>query len=153
MISARHATVETLYDEQTLEAATKRFRGGIGLQELLLEAAWANGYTGCNFRDGRSVLRFAFGQTLDTPLQAQLADRCAIAAASPASAYRSGTPWAFTAHPETGHLCRGIMRCDAGCMQARGGCVQGLSVVRPSLPSSGLEGSPRVGTGFRLSPE
>jgi hypothetical protein len=34
------------------------------LQELLLEAAWANGYTGRNFRDSRSVLRFAFGQNL-----------------------------------------------------------------------------------------
>ena len=32
--------------EQTLELASRRFRGGIGLQELLLEAAWANGYTG-----------------------------------------------------------------------------------------------------------
>jgi len=36
------------------------FHGGIGLQELLLEAAWANGYTGRNFRDSRAVLRFAF---------------------------------------------------------------------------------------------
>ena len=48
------------HGEQALEAATKRFRGGIGLQELLLEAAWANGYTGRNFRDSRAVLRFAF---------------------------------------------------------------------------------------------
>src|SRR5690606_3523268 len=40
--------------------AAKRFRGGIGLQELLLEAAWANGYTGRNFRDSRAVLKFAF---------------------------------------------------------------------------------------------
>jgi len=48
------------HGERALEAATKRFRGGIGLQELLLEAAWANGYTGRNFRDSRAVLRFAF---------------------------------------------------------------------------------------------
>ena len=48
------------HGEQALDAATKRFRGGIGLQELLLEAAWANGYTGRNFRDSRAVLRFAF---------------------------------------------------------------------------------------------
>jgi len=49
------------YGEQAVEAATKRFRGGIGLQELLLEAAWANGYDGRTFRDSRAVLRFAFG--------------------------------------------------------------------------------------------
>jgi hypothetical protein len=64
MLTARLATVEELYDHQTLEAASKRFRGGIGLQELLLEAAWANGYDGRNFRDSRSVLRFAFGHNL-----------------------------------------------------------------------------------------
>jgi len=64
MLTAKLAKVEDLFDEKTLEAASKRFRGGIGLQELLLEAAWANGYTGRNFRDSRSVLRFAFGQNL-----------------------------------------------------------------------------------------
>ncbi len=64
MLTAKLAKVEELFDEKTLEAASKRFRGGIGLQELLLEAAWANGYTGRNFRDSRSVLRFAFGQNL-----------------------------------------------------------------------------------------
>jgi len=60
MLSARAAGIEKAYDEQTLEAASRRFRGGIGLQELLLEAAWANGYTGRSFRDSRDVLRFAF---------------------------------------------------------------------------------------------
>jgi len=71
MLTAKLATVEEQYDEKTLEAASKRFRGGIGLQELLLEAAWANGFAGRNFRDSRSVLRFAFGQTLDTSRQGQ----------------------------------------------------------------------------------
>ncbi len=52
------------FGEKSVEAADKRFRGGIGLQELLLEAAWANGYDGRNFRDSRAVLRFAFGQNL-----------------------------------------------------------------------------------------
>jgi hypothetical protein len=64
MLTGKSAKVEELFDEKTLEAASKRFRGGIGLQELLLEAAWANGYTGRNFRDSRSVLRFAFGQNI-----------------------------------------------------------------------------------------
>lgn len=66
MISARHPDVESQYDDKTIETATRRFRGGIGLQELLLEAAWANGYTGRTFRDNREVLRFAF----NAPIQA-----------------------------------------------------------------------------------
>ena len=50
---------------KTHTAATQRFRGGIGLRELLLEAAWANGYAGRNFRDSRAVLRFAFRPELE----------------------------------------------------------------------------------------
>ena len=70
VLTAKAASVETMFDEPTLDAAQRRFRGGIGLQELLLEAAWANGYTGRNFRDSRAVLRFAFrpgarGRVLD----------------------------------------------------------------------------------------
>jgi hypothetical protein len=60
MLSAKFEGVEQEFDEKTLTAADKRFHGGIGLQELLLEAAWANGYTGRTFRDTRSVLRAAF---------------------------------------------------------------------------------------------
>lgn len=59
-MTARLPSVEKSYDNVTLEAASKRFGRGIGLQELLLEAAWANGYTGRNFRDTREVLRAAF---------------------------------------------------------------------------------------------
>jgi hypothetical protein len=64
MLTAGLGNLDKLFDEQTLDAASKRFRGGIGLQELLLEAAWANGYSGRNFRDNRSVLRFAFGHDI-----------------------------------------------------------------------------------------
>lgn len=46
---------------QVLEAADKRFKGRISLGELLLEAAWANGYTGRSIRgDLPGVLRAAF---------------------------------------------------------------------------------------------
>ncbi|MFW6062411.1 MAG: hypothetical protein ACOC93_06340, partial [Planctomycetota bacterium] len=49
------------HGQQAVEAAEKRFRRGIGLQQLLLEAAWANGYTGRHFReDPRGVLQAAF---------------------------------------------------------------------------------------------
>jgi phage major head subunit gpT-like protein len=65
LLAAGHKDVEHSTDEKSLELAQRRFRGGIGLQELLLEAAWANGYTGRNFRDSRSVLRFAFGRTVE----------------------------------------------------------------------------------------
>ncbi len=64
VLTAKLTGAEKEYEEKTLDAASKRFRGGIGLQELLLEAAWANGYTGRNFRDSREVLRFAFGKDL-----------------------------------------------------------------------------------------
>ena len=46
LITAGLQNAEKLFDEQTLDAATRRFRGAIGLQEFLLEAAWANGFTG-----------------------------------------------------------------------------------------------------------
>jgi hypothetical protein len=65
MMTAGLQNVEQVYDEPTLEAAGRRYRGSIGLQELLLEAAWANGYSGRNFRDARSVLRFAFRPDLE----------------------------------------------------------------------------------------
>jgi hypothetical protein len=64
MLTAGLGNLDKLFDEQTLDTASKRFRGGIGLQELLLEAAWANGYSGRNFRDNRAVLRFAFGHDI-----------------------------------------------------------------------------------------
>ena len=52
---------ECHFDEKTLEAASKRFRSGIGLQELILEAAWANGYSGRSFRsDMEGTLQAAF---------------------------------------------------------------------------------------------
>ena len=65
LLTAKLDGVERLYPELTLDAAARRFRGGIGLQELLLEAAWANGYTGRNFRDHRTVLRYAFGRGIE----------------------------------------------------------------------------------------
>lgn len=65
LMTGRVDSVEAMFDDQTLTAANQRFRGGIGLQELLLEAAWANGYTGRNFRDSRAVLRYAFNPTLE----------------------------------------------------------------------------------------
>ena len=64
MLTGKVSKPEELFEEKTLDAASRRFRGGIGLQELLLEAAWANGYTGRNFRDSRGVLRAAFGHDL-----------------------------------------------------------------------------------------
>jgi hypothetical protein len=65
LMAAGMGQLEASYEPQALDLASRRFRGGIGLQELLLEAAWANGYTGRNFRDSRSVLRYAFGHTVE----------------------------------------------------------------------------------------
>ncbi|MBX7106484.1 MAG: hypothetical protein K1X57_20585, partial [Gemmataceae bacterium] len=65
LMTAKLGGLERHYDEPTLTAAHERFRGSLSLQELLLEAAWANGYTGRNFRDTRSVLRYAFGHGIE----------------------------------------------------------------------------------------
>ena len=65
LLAGGYQSIEQVADAHTLDAARKRFRGGIGLQELLLEAAWANGYTGRTFRDSRAVLRFAFRPDLE----------------------------------------------------------------------------------------
>ena len=56
------------FNVKVLEAAQKRFRRQISLQEILLEAAWANGYTGRTFRSGeiRPIMRAAFS-TLSLP--------------------------------------------------------------------------------------
>ena len=55
------STAEKQFDAQTLQAAHDRFKGRIGLQQLLLEAAWANGYTGRTFRGNeREILKAAF---------------------------------------------------------------------------------------------
>jgi len=62
VMSGRVDQPEKYYDERTLDAACRRFGRRLGLQEMLLEAAWANGYTGRTFRDSRTVLRFAFGR-------------------------------------------------------------------------------------------
>ena len=60
LLSAKIHEIEAHVGEAALDQASRRFRGGIGMQELFLEAAWANGYTGRTFRDPRAVLRAAF---------------------------------------------------------------------------------------------
>lgn len=49
------------YGDEVMQAAHTRFRASIGLQQFLLEAAWANGWQGRSFRGNeRDVLRAAF---------------------------------------------------------------------------------------------
>jgi len=62
VLTAKLAAPEKHYNEEVLDCAQRRFRGGIGLQELLLEAAWANGYPERSFRESREALRYAFGR-------------------------------------------------------------------------------------------
>lgn len=56
------AKMEKGFTEQTLDAAHKRYKGRIGLQQLIIEAAYANGYTGpANFKGNHAdILRAAF---------------------------------------------------------------------------------------------
>ena len=65
MMTAKLDGLDSLYEGQTLDAAARKFRGGIGLQELILEAAWANGYTGRNFRNSREAMQAAFGGSIE----------------------------------------------------------------------------------------
>jgi hypothetical protein len=67
-LTAKLSRPENHYDEEVLDKAENRFRGGIGLQELILEAAWANGYQERNFRESREALRFAFGRQIQAGL-------------------------------------------------------------------------------------
>jgi len=53
--------IDKVFDSKTLELAAKRWRHGLGLAELFLTAARANGYTGLSHRDVGSLLRGAFG--------------------------------------------------------------------------------------------
>ena len=64
-LSAGLSTPQAHIPEQALDAADRRYRGGLGLQELFLEAAWANGYSGRNFRDARAIMRHAFGHGVE----------------------------------------------------------------------------------------
>ena len=71
----RHVSIEKIEDvfaEETLDAADKMFHGGIGLQELLLEAAQANGYRGRKFPKQfyGEVLQAAFCQGPYMPIHA-----------------------------------------------------------------------------------
>ncbi|MBK9189952.1 MAG: hypothetical protein IPM33_13500 [Phycisphaerales bacterium] len=63
--SAKLEGIEKTCSAQAIEIAAKRFQGGLGLQELLFEAAIANGYTGRTFRDSRRVLEAAFGRGIE----------------------------------------------------------------------------------------
>tara|TARA_R110000782_G_scaffold30348_7_gene75541 strand:+ start:9065 stop:11074 length:2010 start_codon:yes stop_codon:yes gene_type:complete len=65
VLSGRLASPERHCAEQDLEAASREFGQSIGLQELLLHTAWANGYTGRTFRDSRGVMDAAFGRGIE----------------------------------------------------------------------------------------
>ncbi len=59
--------MEKAFDTKVLEAAHRRFHGRLGLQRLIMEAAWANGHVGRSFEDDRDgALRAAFS-TLRLP--------------------------------------------------------------------------------------
>ena len=61
--SGRLANVGQVFTDQELQAAHTRFPRGISLQQILLEAAWHNGFAGRTFRGHEStVLRAAFAQ-------------------------------------------------------------------------------------------
>lgn len=58
--AGRLADVEKQYDERTLEAASSRFKYGLGLNQLLFEAARQNGAHDVNTRDVSALLQASF---------------------------------------------------------------------------------------------
>jgi hypothetical protein len=65
VLSGRLDEPEKHCEERDLEAASRAFGRTMGLQELLLHAAWANGYSGRTFRDWHGVMDAAFGRPHD----------------------------------------------------------------------------------------
>ncbi len=54
--------IDKMFDEQTLQVAHDRFKGRIGLKQLFLVAAQANGYHDHNLEVNEDVLRAAFSK-------------------------------------------------------------------------------------------
>jgi hypothetical protein len=70
-----------MFKDEILQAAHQRYHGRISLQELLLEAAWANGYSGHNFRgDMRGVLEAAFSSRDISGILSNIANKSMLAA-------------------------------------------------------------------------
>lgn len=68
--------VERQFTDNQLQAAHSRFRRGITLHELLLHAAWRNGYSGAVMRGNeREVLRAAFSSADISGLLANVANK------------------------------------------------------------------------------
>ena len=65
ILSGRLENPEKHCNERDLEAASRAFGRTMGLQELLLHAAWANGYSGRTFRDWHGVMDAAFGRHIE----------------------------------------------------------------------------------------
>lgn len=66
--SCRLPDIDKKFDEQTLDAADKEFRGSIGLQQLLFRAAAQNGQHFDSANNVEALLKAAFGQ--NQPLRA-----------------------------------------------------------------------------------
>ena len=64
MKTAGLSHLESHAEPRAIDAASRRFKGGIGQQELMLEAAWANGYTDRTFRDPWAVFDHGFSRSV-----------------------------------------------------------------------------------------
>ncbi len=64
MQAAKVEKLERYFEAPVLEEADRQFDGRIGLAELIVEAARANGYVGRERRVTREMLRFAFGREI-----------------------------------------------------------------------------------------
>lgn len=68
------------FDDKTLEAAASRYHGKMGLGELILEAAWANGFTGRSLRsDMRGALQAAWSSLDLAGIMSSVANKVLLA--------------------------------------------------------------------------
>lgn len=75
-VHGRLSGVEDVFTDQQLQAAHARFRRGITLHEMLLHAAWRNGYAGAAMRGHeRDVLRAAFSSADISGILANVANK------------------------------------------------------------------------------
>lgn len=68
--AGRLSGIENLFDDQTLQAAHDQFKGGIGLKQLMVLGAQANGYHSTSFDVNIEVQRAAFGLLAARQIQA-----------------------------------------------------------------------------------
>lgn len=75
-LGLQHDTLEARFKPEVLEAAHGTYKGRITLQEMLINAAWSNGYSGHSFKaDPEGALRAAFSSAAISGILSNIANK------------------------------------------------------------------------------